>query len=145
MLAIRSESRGCMRIGVLLATALAMWAPSADAAEFAGDAVPDDVVADVQQPPPQVGTASWYGREHAGRRTASGVRFDPDHLTAAHRHLPLGTQVRVTHVTSGRSVIVTINDRGPYVRGRIIDLSQAAAVQLGIDASGTAKVCLEPL
>ncbi len=93
--------------------------------------------------PAQVGTASWYGREHAGRPTASGATFDPDRLTAAHRSLPLGTQVRVTHLASGRSVVVTINDRGPYIRGRIIDLSRQAADQLGMAVDGVAKVRLD--
>ena len=91
----------------------------------------------------QVGTASWYGREHAGKPTASGVTFDPDRLTAAHRSLPLGTRVRVTHLASGRSVVVTINDRGPYIRGRIIDLSRQAADQLGMAVDGLAKVRLD--
>lgn len=91
----------------------------------------------------QLGTASWYGHEHAGKPTASGAAFDPDVLTAAHRTLPLGTRVRVTHVASGRSVVVTINDRGPYVRGRIIDLSRHAAEQLGMATDGLATVRLD--
>jgi len=93
--------------------------------------------------PAQVGTASWYGREHAGKPTASGATFDPDRLTAAHRTLPLGTRVRVTRLASGRSVIVTINDRGPYIHGRIIDLSRQAADQLGMADDGLAKVRLD--
>ena len=93
--------------------------------------------------PVQTGSASWYGDEHAGRATASGLAFDPGLLTAAHRKLPLGTRVRVVHLASGRSVIVTINDRGPYKRGRIIDLSLRAAEELGMVASGLAKVRLE--
>ena len=85
-----------------------------------------------------VGLASWYNEGHT---TANGERFDPKGLTAAHRTLPFGTKVRVTH--KGRSVIVRINDRGPFVPGRIIDLSEAAARQLGI--TGVAKVTLEVL
>jgi rare lipoprotein A len=95
--------------------------------------------------PGQVGLASWYGGSLHGRRTASGERFDQHGLTAAHRSLPLGTRVRVTHLESGRSVIVTITDRGPYVRGRIIDLSRGAARRLGIDRAGTARVRIETI
>src|SRR5262249_21352781 len=95
-------------------------------------------------PPPepqgQVGIASWYGGRLHGRRTASGARFDQNALTAAHRSLPLGTRVRVTHLESGASVIVTITDRGPYAHGRIIDVSRAAARRLGMLRSGTARV-----
>lgn len=89
------------------------------------------------------GTASWYGPGFAGRRTASGDVFDPSALTAAHLTLPFGTRVRVTNLANGRSVVVRINDRGPYVAGREIDLSRAAARRLGID--GTARVRLEVL
>src|SRR5262245_33359621 len=75
----------------------------------------------------QVGIASWYGAEFEGRRTASGQRFDPRRFTAAHRSLPLGTRVRVENVANKRSVNVTITDRGPFVRGRVLDLSRASA------------------
>lgn len=88
------------------------------------------------------GTASWYGAEFAGRPTASGVPFRPQALTAAHRTLPFGTKVRVTRPDTGASVVVVINDRGPYSGGRIIDLSEAAARQLGMLTSGTATVKL---
>jgi rare lipoprotein A len=91
----------------------------------------------------QVGRASWYGKWHKGRKTASGVRFDPQQYTAAHRKLPLGTQVRVTNLETDKSVIVTINDRGPYVKNRVIDLSAAAAERLGMVRQGTAKVRIE--
>src|SRR5687767_1435960 len=77
-----------------------------------------------------VGIASYYGSAHQGRKTASGERFDMNKLTAAHRTLPFGQKVRVTNLGNQRSVIVRINDRGPFVRGRIIDLSQAAAQEL---------------
>jgi len=79
----------------------------------------------------QIGTASWYGRAFAGKRTASGERFDPNALTAAHRTLPLGSTAKVTDTASGHSVQVRINDRGPFRRGRIIDLSRRAAALLG--------------
>jgi len=86
------------------------------------------------------GIASWYGREFAGRRTASGERFDPGELTAAHRTLPFGSMVRVTHVGSGRSVVVRINDRGPFTKGRVIDVSEAAAHTLGLVGPGHGEV-----
>jgi rare lipoprotein A len=89
--------------------------------------------------------ASWYGPGFHGRRTASGERYDQHELTAAHRTWPLGTPVRVTDLQSGRSVVVRINDRGPYVAGREIDLSYGAARALGVVDTGTAQVRLEPL
>ncbi|MBD3730298.1 MAG: septal ring lytic transglycosylase RlpA family protein [Sphingomonadales bacterium] len=87
--------------------------------------------------------ASYYGRAFAGRRTASGESFDPGQLTAAHRTLPFGSKVRVTSQASGRSVIVRINDRGPFSRGRVIDLSRAAAEQIGLIGPGHGQVTLE--
>ncbi len=89
------------------------------------------------------GRASWYGPGFAGRRTANGEVFDPSQLTAAHKTLPFGTQVRVTNLNNGRSTLVRINDRGPFKPGRIIDLSRAAAEQIGMIGSGTAPVQLE--
>jgi rare lipoprotein A len=91
------------------------------------------------------GTASWYGDPHHGRKTASGEVFDKTELTAAHRTLPLGTRVRVTNLDNGRSVVVRINDRGPFKRGRIIDLSQEAARQLGGIGDGVFRVRLDVL
>lgn len=87
------------------------------------------------------GVASYYGRELAGHRTASGERFNPSGLTAAHRTLPLGSHVRVWH--GGRSVVVRINDRGPFVRGRVMDLSHGAARSLG--CGGTCSISYEAL
>lgn len=87
------------------------------------------------------GMASWYGREFAGRKTASGERFDPTEYTAAHRTLPFGSRVRVTNA-EGESVVVRINDRGPFHGGRVIDLSQAAAAELGIVRAGSGRVQL---
>ena len=89
------------------------------------------------------GTASYYGRELAGNRTASGERFDPHGFTAAHRTLPLGTRLRVTNVANGRSVIVRVNDRGPFVGKRLIDVSLGAAQEIQMVRSGTAQVRLE--
>ncbi len=89
------------------------------------------------------GTASYYGRELAGNRTASGERFNPHAFTAAHRTLPLGTRLRVTNVANGRSVIVRVNDRGPFVGKRLIDVSLGAAQEIQMVRSGTAQVRLE--
>ncbi|MGH7999412.1 MAG: septal ring lytic transglycosylase RlpA family protein [Brasilonema sp.] len=89
------------------------------------------------------GMASFYGYDGSGNRTATGERFNPEGMTAAHRSLPFGTQVRVTNTRNGRSVVVRINDRGPFIRGRIIDLSVAAARILGMMGSGVAPVRIE--
>lgn len=86
------------------------------------------------------GLASYYGKEFHGRRTASGEPFDMDALTAAHRTLPFGTVVRVTNVRNGKSVRVRINDRGPFIAGRIIDLSYAAAKSIGMLAVGQVRI-----
>jgi rare lipoprotein A len=93
--------------------------------------------------PPLTGHASWYGDEFARRPTASGERYDPGKLTGAHRTLPLGSKVRVTNLLNGRSVLVTINDRGPYMRRREIDLSYGAARKLGMLRRGIARVRIE--
>jgi len=90
--------------------------------------------------PIQVGYASWYGEAHRGNKTASGEIFNPDMLTAAHRTLPLGASVRVVRPDKRLSVTVRINDRGPYVDGRVIDLSEAAAGELEMIDDGTAYV-----
>ena len=89
------------------------------------------------------GTASYYGGKFHGRKTASGERFNQEALTAAHKTLPLGTKVRVTNLRNGESVDVKINDRGPYHKGRVIDLSKGAARELRMINSGTAKVKVE--
>ncbi len=86
------------------------------------------------------GEASWYGAQFAGRRTASGEQFNPAQFTAAHRTLPFGSKVRVTHARSGKSVVVRINDRGPFAHNRVIDLSRAAAQDLGIVSAGRGQV-----
>lgn len=93
----------------------------------------------------QTGVASWYGKSHHGRTTANGEKFDMEALTAAHRTLPFGTIVKVTNLSNNRSVNVRINDRGPYVAGRIIDLSARAARDLGIADDGIGRVRLEQL
>ena len=88
------------------------------------------------------GEASFYGSELAGNRTASGERFNPRALTAAHRTLPLGSKIRVTNMSNGKSVIVRINDRGPFVKSRLIDISYAAAQQINMVRAGKARVSL---
>ena len=91
------------------------------------------------------GIASYYGHDFSGNKTATGERFNPNGMTAAHRSLPFGTRVRVTNTRNGRSVVVRINDRGPYIRGRVIDLSLGAARILGMMGSGIAPVRIEVL
>lgn len=93
----------------------------------------------------QTGIASWYGTKFHGRPTANGERFDIYQLTAAHKHLPLPSFVRVTNLENGRQTIVRVNDRGPFHDNRIIDLSYAAAVKLGFHNKGTARVRMEVL
>ncbi len=91
------------------------------------------------------GIASWYGRKFHGKRTASGEIFDLNDLTAAHPSLPLGTYVKVTNLRNGRSIVVKVNDRGPFRRKRIIDLSYAAAYRLGLHKTGIAPVEVQVL
>ncbi len=95
----------------------------------------------------QRGLASWYGdetfRQKGGHMTANGEAFRPDVPSAAHKYLPLPTHVRVTHLETGRSIVVRVNDRGPFIPGRIIDLSAGAAKKLGIYEAGTAEVLVE--
>jgi rare lipoprotein A len=91
----------------------------------------------------QTGIASWYGHQFNGRKTATGERFDMNAMTAAHRSLPLSCFIRVTNKDNGKSVIVKVNDRGPYAGNRILDLSYAAAEQLGIVNKGMGNVTIE--
>jgi rare lipoprotein A len=101
------------------------------------------IAATVFAEPELQGLASWYGGKFHGRLTSSGEVFDTSKLTAAHRTLPFGTVVRVTNLDNGKAVIVTINDRGPFVEGRIIDLSMAAAEEIGSIGLGVARVSLQ--
>lgn len=93
----------------------------------------------------QCGGASWYGPGFNGKKAASGETFNENAMTAAHRSLPFGTKVRVTDQRTGRAIEVTINDRGPFVGKRIIDLSKAAANELGFRGRGTTSVCISQL
>lgn len=104
----------------------------------APDAAPQEDAAEVIGS----GNASWYGSQFAGRPTASGERFNPSGLTAAHRTLPFGSKVRVTSPRTGQSVVVRINDRGPFHGNRLIDLSEAAAAKIGLKARGQDRVQL---
>lgn len=88
------------------------------------------------------GIASYYAPHFAGRRTANGERYSTSALTAAHRSAPFGARIRVRNLGNGREVVVRVNDRGPWARGRIIDLSWAAAERIGLQRSGTARVSL---
>jgi rare lipoprotein A len=116
---------------MVVATSCALWRPP--------------VVPPAGTLPAQTGKASWYGGEFHGRQTATGERFDQNRLTAASRTLPLGSRARVTNLDNGRSVEVEITDRGPFARGRVLDLSRAAARELGMIEDGTARVRVEPI
>jgi len=94
---------------------------------------------------PMVGVASYYGKQYHGRKTASGERFNMHELTAAHRTLPFGTNLKVTNLANDRSVVVRVNDRGPFKRDRILDVSLEAARRLQMVAAGLARVRIEPL
>ena len=88
----------------------------------------------------ETGVASWYGKKFHGRKTASGERYNQNKMTAAHKTLPFGTRVRVKNLENGKSASVVINDRGPFTKGRVIDVSRAAARKLDMVNSGTARV-----
>jgi rare lipoprotein A len=137
---------GLTRFGSLLIAAAVASIPcvtplpaSADPASPASAPKPKSVLT------PKIVHASWYGHEFARRPTASGERFDPNKLTGAHRTLPLGTKLRVTNLLNGRSVLVVINDRGPYIPRRELDLSLGAARVLGMVRRGVARVRIEPV
>ena len=118
------------------------WVVASCASTCRADAAPSRSIEACAVVPAQDGTASW----HAGTgRTACGERWRPGELMAAHRSLPLGSRVRVTNLKNGRTTVVRITDRGPYSQGRIIDLSPAAAREIGLLASGIGKVRLEVL
>ncbi|MEO5707542.1 MAG: septal ring lytic transglycosylase RlpA family protein [Alteraurantiacibacter sp.] len=120
-------------------------AQAVDVTEVTPELAPLDTDTAPTGTPLAQGTASFYGRELAGHRTANGEAFDPAELTAAHRTVPFGSRVRVTNQRNGMSVIVRINDRGPFSRGRLIDLSTAAAERIDMVRSGHAAVSIELL
>jgi rare lipoprotein A len=120
----------------------------AAAAACAHRPAPREAAPGQERPPalragPEVGLASFYGRRFQGRKTASGARFNMHAFTCAHRSAPFGTRLRVIELESGRSVVVTVTDRGPFTRGRIVDVSLAAARVLGIVERGVARVRVE--
>jgi len=135
-----------LRLFLGLGLALSLAACAAPRPEPQPAPEPKPVATPPAQPAPsfaQQGVASWYGKSHHGRRTANGETYDMRAMTAAHRTLPFGTVVRVTRIGDGRSVTVRINDRGPYARGRIIDLSAQAAEAIGMTELGTTRVKIE--
>jgi rare lipoprotein A len=132
-----------MRIAwIPLLIALALAAGCAHAPTGPGHGTPPDLT---ERHGSEEGMASFYGAERHGRRTASGARFDAEAMTAAHPTLPFGTRVRVTNLANGKSIVVRITDRGPFRRGRIIDVSRHAARKLGFLRDGTARVRVQVL
>ena len=125
-----------------VATAPAVAAPPAEVAPLPNTAAAPEKEVGTHH---ESGEASYYGEELAGRPTASGETFDPAKMTAAHRTLPLGTRLRVTNTTNGQSVVVRVNDRGPFAKRRVLDLSKGAAKSIGMLRSGTARVRIELL
>ena len=123
----------------ILGLTLVIVLPGAGCARSARE--PQD--ARTSRPWTEEGIASWYGKKFHGRQTASGERYDMHELTAAHKSLPFGTRVRVTNLDNGRHVVVRITDRGPFIKGRIIDLSYAAARKVDMVNAGTARVRVE--
>ena len=131
-----------LRILGLLVVATLMWIPLTSAATSKGKAPKTAKTLKLHY----VGTASWYGKQHQGRKMANGKRFDRHNLTAASWYFPLGTTIRVVNLKNGESVIVTITDRGPNLRlNRLIDLSEAAAERLDYVGQGLTSVFLCPV
>lgn len=130
----RRGPRRSRRAGALAAAVLGLTACAHPAARHG----PSE-----EAPGREVGLASYYSRSLEGERTASGERYDGREMTCAHRTFPFGAVLRVTDLSSGRSVLVRVTDRGPYARGRVIDLSWAAARALGILERGVARVQVE--
>jgi rare lipoprotein A len=131
----RPRGSGAAFAAVIALAGLLAASPTGQGSQF-----PDTVPEWVQQ-----GRVSWYGPGFHGRRTANGEVFDTHELTMAHRSLPMGTSVRVTNLENGRSVVLRVNDRGPYVRGRVADLSHAAAERLGFVDEGVVPARIELL
>ena len=131
-------------LAMLLTVATLGAAPASNSSTSTPADVPSPVSAAAPKPY-QVGQASWYGKQFHGKTTASGEAYDMFQFTAAHRHLPLGTWVKVTNLHNGRWIIVRVNDRGPVPTNRIIDLSYGAAQMLEFRAKGLEKVRLDVL
>jgi len=137
---LRARLARAGRLAAVVAFALVLVAPA-----LPGDAVARSVQARVRHAKRQSGYASWYGPGFLHRRTASGEWFDPRAMAAAHPTLPLGTRVRVTNLENGRRVVVRINDRGPFKKGRVIDVTPAVAKRLGFKHDGLTRVRLDVL
>lgn len=130
------------RLPVTIGASAALASPTPFQLPAAAD-VADEVTENDEGTLVGTGVASYYGQELAGNRTANGERFNPDELTAAHRTLAFGSRVRVTNMSNGESVVVRINDRGPFGgHKRVIDVSHAAAKEIGLHRSGTARVSM---
>lgn len=138
MLAVTTLATSCAELKV-------PTAPQSAPAPAAATGVPPALPAPAKRIYRETGTASWYGKESQGRTTGSGEVFDMYGMSAAHRTLPLGTVIRVTNLDNYKSVTVRVNDRGPFVKNRIIELSYGAAKELDFIAQGTALVKIETL
>jgi hypothetical protein len=150
--AARVPPKKAGRIAALIGAALLLFALGGDdKAERTAMAAPALVLPAAADNPPaapsrefeQVGVASWYGKWHHGRPTATGESFDMNGLTAAHRSLPLDSRIRVTNLDNGKLIEVKVNDRGPYIDGRVLDLSMKAAERLEMKQQGLARVKIE--
>lgn len=137
---LRRRSRPLRLAALLLAGATAAGCGASRSPAAAGDGGADVGVGWTQS-----GVASWYGPGFHGRPTASGEAYDQEGMTAAHRTLPMGARIEVTVRSTGRTTVLVVNDRGPFVEGRILDVSRAAARRLGFLRQGTARVRLEVL
>lgn len=134
-----AASRLHARAGLTLALAVGLWLGGCAAPSRTDPSVPDAGQISTEM---DAGMASWYGERFHGKRTASGEAFNMNEFTAAHKTLPFGTQVQVRNLDNGQEVVVRINDRGPFTRGRVIDLSRAAAQAIGLIQTGTARVAV---
>ncbi|HEY4029818.1 MAG TPA: septal ring lytic transglycosylase RlpA family protein [Caulobacteraceae bacterium] len=142
----RSAALSGPALAAILAAAVSAIAIQAGAAPAVGHTVGHTVSHHVDRSKrPETGRASYYARSDAGRTTASGAPYVPGKLTAASPKLPLGTKAKVTNLDNGKSVNVTVTDRGPYVKKRILDVSSKAATKLGLKKDGVAEVKVRPL
>jgi rare lipoprotein A len=141
----RTYARGVPLAHTRRSVALLLLAMFALGTFVPGDAIARAASARAAKAKRESGWCSYYGREFFHHRTASGERLDPEQLTAAHRTLPFGTRVRVTNLANGKRVVVRINDRGPFKKGRVLDVTPAAARKLGFASAGLARVRLDVL
>jgi len=146
---VRKFATGLLMMGLALSASAKDGSPSGTAPPASEKAPPPPAVKTKPSAKAkhwfEVGVASWYGTKFQGRTTAGGERFDMNQMTCAHRSLPLGTWLRVTNLKNHRTAYVRVNDRGPVLEGRIVDLSFAAARTLGLAGAGIGQVSLEPV